>query len=187
MKNNLTEARYCAGMGVDYLEFIIDPNHNEALSKETYLGISQWLEGVNFVGYFSSNEKLEETCIELDITFICSHNIEVLKKADNKFTKFLKVNINSLSKNTVTELQQVKEFVDFFYLESDNISELNSYDFLNNINLPILLGFGFDDVSVLKVIETSVKGIGLKGGDEERPGFQDLDEMADILEAIEED
>ena len=31
-----------------------------------------------------------------------------------------------------------------------------------------------------------LKGIALKGGDEQRPGWKDLDELIDILEALEE-
>lgn len=185
--NNLTDARYCAGMGVDFIEFIVDPTHPESLAKETYLGISQWIEGVNFVGYFSSADKLIDTCTELNLTTICSHDIKVLNTADNQYKKILKVNLTSLDSSIVSDLTKLKDKVDFFYLESDNISELNSFDFLNNTDLPILLGFGFNDSTVLDLIETSVNGIGLKGSEEERPGFKDLDELADILEAIEED
>ncbi len=185
--NNLTDARYCAGMGVDLIEFIVDPEHPEALAKETYLGISQWIEGVEFVGYFSSTAQLEKTCSELNISAICSHDIEVLNSAGEQYKKILKVNIKSLENSVASELEAVKDKVDFFYLESDNISELNSFDFLNNTHLPILLGFGFNDSTVSHVIETSVTGIGLKGSDEERPGFKDMDELADILEAIEID
>lgn len=185
--NNLTDARYCAGMGVDFIEFIVDPTHPEALAKETYLGISQWIEGVNFVGYFSSVDKLAETCTELSLTTICSHDIKVLNSVDDHYKKVLKVNITSLDRAIIDNLIKLKDSVDFFYLESDNISELNSYEFLNTIGLPILLGFGFNDSTVLKAIESSIAGIGLKGSDEERPGFKDMDELADILEAIEVD
>jgi phosphoribosylanthranilate isomerase len=34
---------------------------------------------------------------------------------------------------------------------------------------------------------SSIEGIAIEGGDEERPGFKDMDALADILEALDEE
>ena len=186
--NNLTDARYCAGMGVEFIEFIVDPNHKDALAKETYLGISQWIEGVEFVGYFSSTKNLLQTCQDLNITTIASHNIEVLRSVDQTYKKILKVTIDSLNQSDLTKLNSIQDSFDYLYLESNTINQLSSFNFLTAINHQVILGFGFDEQSVHQAIEEGkITALGLKGGHEERPGFKDMDELADILEAIEID
>ena len=52
---------------------------------------------------------------------------------------------------------------------------------------PVLLGFGFGADTIDAVLEkTQVKGISLQGSDEIKPGLKDFDELADILEVLEE-
>ena len=50
--NNLSDARYCAGMGVQLLGFVMSNPNRKSLSKEEYTAITQWLEGPKFVGEF---------------------------------------------------------------------------------------------------------------------------------------
>ena len=51
----------------------------------------------------------------------------------------------------------------------------------------VLLGKGVDVDSLVGLTnDTSFSGIHLKGSDEIRPGFKDFDELADILEALDE-
>ena len=40
------------------------------------------------------------------------------------------------------------------------------------------------DIEYIKTL--NLKGIALKGGDEQRPGWKDMDALIDILEALEE-
>ena len=53
---------------------------------------------------------------------------------------------------------------------------------------PIVLGSGVSVDTVEAILDdVQPKGIALKGGNEIRPGYKEFDEMADILEALEDD
>ena len=53
---------------------------------------------------------------------------------------------------------------------------------------PILLGMGITAGNVHDLLdELPVRGIALRGGDEDKPGDKEFGELMDILEAIEED
>lgn len=42
---NLSDARYCAGMGADLLGFIVDPDHPDYVSPESYREMIGWISG----------------------------------------------------------------------------------------------------------------------------------------------
>ena len=55
--------------------------------------------------------------------------------------------------------------------------------------MPVVLTKGITAETVNHQLDNniSLKGIGLQGGNEIRPGFKDFDTLADILEAVEID
>lgn len=57
--NNLTEARYAAGMGVQYLGFDLHPNQPHHLPKTEFDDIQQWVVGPNFLGQYDQNDPQE--------------------------------------------------------------------------------------------------------------------------------
>jgi len=56
---NLSDARYCAGMGVEMMGFNIDPNSPKFISSEKFKEISGWVAGVKFVGEYHSKEPFD--------------------------------------------------------------------------------------------------------------------------------
>ena len=56
---NLSDARYCAGMGVDLLGFNIDPASPSQIGEKDYEEISEWVAGVQFVGEFETSSLYE--------------------------------------------------------------------------------------------------------------------------------
>ena len=66
----------------------------------------------------------------------------------------------------------------------------NTVDRLRKISqtFPVLLGGNLQPDSVVSLMEkTQCKGIALKGSEEIKPGFKDYDELAEILEILEEE
>ena len=57
--SNLSDARYCAGMGVELIGFNLDKSSANYVSIETFTAITGWIEGVEFVAEFE-NSSLEE-------------------------------------------------------------------------------------------------------------------------------
>ncbi len=181
--NHLTDARYCAAMGVEFIEFILDKTIPDAISKETFLGISQWIEGIKYVAYFESEEGVEEICNTLNIEHVASNNISLLNDLPDSFTKFYKTTLDTINR---------EEFQNIDYINIEGGSDMLSKQETESIKKlaatkNIILAYGFDDTNVSNIITTGIKGIGIKGGEEERPGYKDMDKLADILEAIEVD
>ena len=54
--SSLSEARYCAGMGVDLLGFCLDPHHPAYVAPARFQEIRGWLAGVSIVGETNSTD-----------------------------------------------------------------------------------------------------------------------------------
>ena len=48
--NNLSDARYCAGMRVAFLGFSLDKTNSRFISPSKFKEITKWVSGVAFVG-----------------------------------------------------------------------------------------------------------------------------------------
>ena len=49
---NLSDARYTAGMMVDYIGFCIEDNHTTSIGIEEFRAINGWIKGVEIIGEF---------------------------------------------------------------------------------------------------------------------------------------
>lgn len=192
--NNLSDARYCAGMGVDQIGFNVDPTHADHISLEKFREITEWITGVEFVGEMQdgSYEILKNHLGNYDINYLQLDN--PAKIGEMKllgFALILKIQVDQ--KNSISDIEHVlsqyqKELA-YFIIDSDE----KNYDqnLLNSIldlakKYPIVLGYGVTENNVNELIENSdIRGISLKGGNEIRPGYKDFDDLANILEAIE--
>src|SRR5690606_31205998 len=56
--NNLSDARYCAGMGVNLIGFSLDPTNPKAVTPEQFSEITGWISGVKLVGEFYESSPL---------------------------------------------------------------------------------------------------------------------------------
>lgn len=54
--NNLSDARYGAGMGVAMMGFPLDQEHPHYLSPEQFQAIAQWVQGVAMVGELTTTD-----------------------------------------------------------------------------------------------------------------------------------
>ena len=156
--NNLSDARYCAGMMVDFLGFNIDK-----IGIDEFREITSWIEG-EIVAEFNSvdKQKINTFLEEFPLTYIAIHGGNIID---------VNTQIISIFDEPITgcAYQIVDKGVDF-------------ERFMN----PLLVSGRFTSSDVDGVLNhKNVKGICLKGGDELRPGQKDFDELADILEALE--
>jgi phosphoribosylanthranilate isomerase len=194
---NLSDARYCAGMGVDLLGFSMDESSAQYVSPEKFKEIRSWVAGLHIVGETASSDVLEiEKLLELYqpdvlqieesalLPYISTFDCRVILKAD-------------LSLMTLDQLEAFfsaihSDQVDYFLLESKGAVKLDVElkTVLQQLatRYPILLGIGFTPQSIHDLLaELPIQGIALKGGDEDRPGSREFGELMDILEAIETD
>ncbi|MGA0556500.1 N-(5'-phosphoribosyl)anthranilate isomerase [Larkinella sp. VNQ87] len=194
---NLSDARYCAGMGVDLLGFSMDQDAGQYVAPEKFKEIRSWVAGLHIVGETASTDpqeierllslyepdvlQLEEPAL---LPYLTGFDGRIILKAD-------------LALMTLDELDAYfasvhSDRVDYYLLESNVAIHLD--DDLKTVlqrlatRYPILLGIGFSTDSVQEVLaELPIQGIALTGGDEDRPGWREFGDLMDILEALETD
>lgn len=192
---NLSDARFAAGMGVELIGFKLDPSDPSSLTAEKFKEISEWISGVQIVGEFGKNEpqRVQELLDQFNVDYILVSEEELLREyADLDVPIIFKIN---WEKANLKDLGATMSFcsgsVDYFLLEA-NKTEFSDADHSRieelAIKYPIILGFGIHVHNASELAANmSIKGICLKGSPELRPGYKEFDEMADILESLEVD
>src|SRR5690606_25401129 len=119
--NNLSDARYCAGMGVDLMGFCLDPTNEDVVSPEKFAEITGWISGVRLVGEFyeSSTVVIKELIEKYAIDYIQINNPQDLEyMAQLKIPLILDVDVSALDEpGQLRELIEEKEnLVSYFLL-----------------------------------------------------------------------
>jgi phosphoribosylanthranilate isomerase len=193
--NNLSDARYCAGMGVNLMGFQLDQDAKHYASPENFAEITGWLAGVEFVAEYenTSADYIKKAIVDYELDYIQVSNAELIDSlAQQSLPLILKITIEEAgSVEAVSNLMKTfSDQVAYFLLESNSEVVYKAHIMQEIYTLakthPILLGFQVSDENVLDLVDnTALKGISLKGGEEIRPGYKDFDQLADILETLE--
>lgn len=194
---NLSDARYCAGMGVEMLGFSIDEDSPNYISPKKFEDICSWLAGVTLVA------ETAQTNAESILKTLASYPVHAVQVEDSGLLNYLhselslplilRISVDLYEADEISSiLSRYEGDVSHFLLESDNNAELSEtwMQVLERLGVeyPILIGFGLDNeftVSALTELLPNL-GIALRGSDEIRPGYKDFGSMMDILEALEE-
>lgn len=179
--NNLSDARYCAGMMVDQLGFRLD---DDQMNSELFEAITGWVEGVSLVGEFETGEisKIKNALLDYKVSHVQVSDSDLLEElASLNYKIVLKTNKSDLSHMTEVFSDQV----DYFLLEDDSLTveELELLPAKEKLVLASLIEVNQID----KVLNMGFKGIAMQGGNEQRPGVKDFDALADVLEMLEEE
>ena len=198
---NLSDARYCAGMGVDMLGFSMDTDSLEYVDPKKFGEIRGWVAGVQIVGETSSSdtdeiEQLLETyqpdILQVDEAALLPY-LSTLSPSTERLPLILRVDLMQVTLDQLDTLFQTGATgADYVLLESNGALYLDGdwKDALQRLSnrYPILLGTGISAKNVHDLLsDLPVQGIALSGGSEERPGNKEFGELMDILEAIEEE
>lgn len=188
--NNLHDARYCAGMGVPFVGFSLDPTDEKFVKSETFNEIKGWVEGTKFVGEIASEAKVALGEYKLDalqtskpeaLTALASYDLPLI----------LKLNLDAESEEDVEQyLTEHKAECLYFILETtQNLLEnevLGAKLCTWAKEVPLFLAAPFMGEEVLKFLEAiPLAGVVLEAGEEIKVGYKDFDELADVLEALE--
>ncbi len=186
---NLSDARYCAGMGADLIGFPIDDPLNDDLIAK-YKAIIGWLSGVEIVGEFASADpeliQKADDLLNLNIIEIVADEHTLLPKLTK--TVMLKLYADQLSAAAITSIiEKFANDVDWFDIDVKSNADISS-DFITTLphKDKIFISFGFNANNLDNFLnKTNCKGLGLKGGEEVKVGLKDFEELADILEKLE--
>jgi phosphoribosylanthranilate isomerase len=187
--NNLSDARYCAGMGVEMLGFSMDE-----LDFDKFKEMRGWLAGVQIVGETASKD------ISTIIDLVEKYQPDYLEVSDweniieiHRIGKPIILKVDFTTANLPAVFQATKGNIEYFVLENSDefgiiddaiLSQIDAWSF----QYPILLGFGIKESNANELLEqTQLSGFALKGGYEIRPGIADNEALMNVLEILEAD
>lgn len=189
--NNLTEARYCAGMGVEMIGFSMEESHPKYLPPAKIKEISNWITGMKIIGEFQNADaaKILAASDQLPMDYV-----QLQHPSADEFTQFgipiiLKINVSSDMAALENILKGNSQQVTLFLLESSTLKDFQGIEaqLVKFCSMyPILLGFGISKDSLEIVLETiKPAGIAFIGGEEIRPGLKDFEDLSEVLELLE--
>jgi phosphoribosylanthranilate isomerase len=193
---NLSDARYCAGMGVEMLGFSIDESAESYVDLKKFNDIRSWIAGVQIVAETELTEAslLLEKIERYQPNAIQISNAELLPwlKSETARPLILKVEADQDADTIEDIMVKNAPYVTYFLLESGSDTPLAGdwQDFLNTLSarFSILLGFGITTENATFLLDdVNISGIALRGGEEIRPGYKDFGDLMDVLEALEEE
>jgi len=194
--NNLSDARYCAGMGADILSFVLTEGQAGYLTPEAINDIAGWVAGVQIAGEFYDSpaeeiNELADTCNLSQALLTSTYLADELTTIKIPIIQQLTINKDTIEDEFTRYLEVYKDYVAFFLIVSDDFTTIDDtiIPFLKDIasQFPVLIGFGLNKDNILPVLEQiKPTGIALLGGQEIKPGLKSFDALADILELLEE-
>lgn len=175
--NNLSEARYCAGMGVDLLGFSVG---KDGLDPTVYKQIIEWLAGPEFVLEVNASDILERASITENFPAhyirIGISDIDWLEDTSIRFIVHLSREDWQVHKQTLINRKNIA----FIELEAFSDKELVQEI---AVEFPVLVSAN-DVGEVSQILHMPNAGVALKGTAEDKPGLKEY-ALADILEMLE--
>ncbi len=190
---NLSDARYCAGMGVHQLGFNLVAGHDDFVSPEVFQELTGWVSGPEMVGEYgnSSISRIKDSLKVYPIDVIAFDNLtqtESLKQLAKPLQYIRHMSTESDVAQLNGVLSYLDELVEFMVLKSGNpaiqplLDEVVAY---YSGNMKLLKGYEINVESVCNL--GAFYGLQLEGFQEERPGSKDYGLIMDILEILETD
>ncbi len=192
---NLSDARYCAGMGVDMLGFSMDPDSADYVSPEAVGEMRGWVAGVQIVGETQSvdPERIGQLVatytpdvVQVDeaalLPFLHSLNKPLILRLDLMGTTLAQ--LDALASTQIPDMAYLLlESASPVHFDDDLLAALKQLAARHSV----LLGTGIstDNVHTL-LAQLPLAGIALAGENEERPGSKDFGALMDVLETLEE-
>lgn len=194
--NNLSDARFCAGMGVDIISFNLKLDSPERIQAGPLKEIIGWVAGVQLAGEFERarpeliNELASEfglDLIQLDIPYL----IDEIEEINRPVIQKVFINKDTVESELLEMMELYAPFVHSFLIYSNDFEAIDETNikFLRELasRFTVYLGFGLSKKNISNALKKiSPAGIGLQGGHEIKPGLKDFDELQEIFEEIEE-
>jgi phosphoribosylanthranilate isomerase len=173
--SNLSDARYCSGMGVDMLGFRVIEGQSNYIAPKAFQEIRGWISGPKVVAEVYGIGSLDK--IPAIIENYAPDYFEMSLSEFQRFGKDLPrpviIKVNKASDITVATDRVSYVIVD---QKSDGIPS----------TFPILIKPQSKEQLQQDLDRGSIQGVALDGSAEERPGFKDYTDLADILEFLDE-
>lgn len=203
---NLTDARYFAAWGAEWLGFDLRQGSDTSVQPQLVHAIKGWVDGVEILGEFdletaseilTTAELLELNKVQLGMFSELETAIEVQSKVP--IIKEIVLEKNSTFHALEDLLENFAPYTLAFLIdfEKNNITwdQVKSGQPFNSIQLKticeqyqVLLSMPFSSPNILEEVLSDIQpfGINLKGGEEEKVGYKSFDELDELFEALED-
>lgn len=178
---NLSDARYCAGMGVELLGFPV--NGPEGISLERFKEINGWVTGPELVIEIDTAENAEALIEQFGINYI-EVDASLLSDFHDISDKSLIVRVDlSNWKTTASLLFPYKEQIQYLLVRNVLDAPMKA---LKEAAQSYSLLLEFDGKAELEdLLDLPMSGLAMKGGSELKPGLKEYDQIAAVLEKLE--
>lgn len=180
--SNLSDARYCAGMGVEMLGFRVIPGADRYISPEVYQEIRGWISGPDIVAELYGLSDIAQIATVMQ-TYAPDY-FELPYAAYRQYRAALQLPC-IVTVRSAAELFQVREDGGaIHYLLTDADVSCND---LAQAAYPVLKKTTSVQALKTHLKEGCFKGFELAGPEADRPGITNYDQLGEILEALDTD
>ena len=168
--NNLTDARYFSAWGVDYLGFDINSDSPHFISPPKVKEISDWIEGPTIL--LEATLDMDDLWIENYRQYLESVIVEKPSARSEKLLHYIEDGQDQ--PNIVTfKCNDPWSSISISFVES----LIRSYDEVY-LDIPFVLA----DIDM--ILASGIKGLVIRGGEEEMVGFKSYDDLDEIFEHL---
>ena len=186
--NNLSDARYCAGMGADKLTFVLDPSLPGHLDTKAVKELAGWIAGVELIGEFDQLSTHEINAIAAE----CSLDAVLLRtpRTSEELAEIAPPVYLELPADFAALGQPLPASPIGFVLElpTPETPEIRAALQQISAQTPLWLGPGLHPDRARTLATTlPLAGLVFPSGDEVKPGLRDFDQLEAVFEALEID
>lgn len=182
---NLSDARYCSGMGVDLLGFPIGSGDGK-ISMETFEEIVEWVAGPEFILEFSDviDHDLLQKVTQLKSIKLIQLTLDQFSKLDLKQIGKPVIITTDLNTWKQKRIDLIADSIAYLIIEDKKLDWIEIEAI--NRQIPVIVPHNHlpkaSDPS-----ELPITGISMEGSDEDKPGNKNYDHLTEVLESLEID
>lgn len=178
--SNLSDARYCAGMGVDLLGFTVVPGKEGYVEPKQFQEMRGWFAGPQVVAEAYGADDLNDIINQYqpDLVELSVEDLMVLNPSGIKLIVVTSIEGFGRHKQII---DQYKSDIAFL-LVPEPVTDRE----LRDLSAEFQILVDNPGENIRQLIEIPHVGIALKGSAEDRPGYKNYDELAQVLEFLEE-
>ena len=179
--SNLSDARYCAGMGVDMLGFRVKPGREHYMEPGVFQDIRGWISGPKIVAELYGISSADEirTVMQSYSPDYFELSLDEFREHEGNLTLPCIVYLSSPA--DAARLTTKEKISHLLVDEGTDCSEISS------VQLPVLINIKSLENLKAKLAADCFHGYVVEGPRELRPGITNYDQLGIILEALEEE
>lgn len=178
--SNLSDARYCSGMGVEMLGFQVIPGREHYMPPERFREIRGWISGPGIIAEIYGLSSAAEIASALE-----TYAPDYFELSFVEFTAFRNnLPLPCIVRVSADEIGLIKDDQNIAYLLVD--MQIKCTD-IQGVNLPVLACIDSLEHLNKKMSEQCFEGFEVEGPHELRPGVTNYDQLGNILEALEDE